>query len=420
MSTKILFRKYINFINRQKVEVYKGGITIFLQKFSKLCFAVIMLPLFIIIRLLKPFVCIRFGPLFSSQIGHFAANTEVYLRERDNGLHDRTFDIFHYLLPICNQQLKTMWERTRKLHIFQPSRLAYLGFSVLPGGRQHIIDIFGDKQRDTKGITASTPPYLFFTHAEENYGKAALYKMGIPTDAQFVCFHARDSAYSNSKKMDYSYHNYRDFNIYNMLPAAKELARRGYYVIRMGKIVATKLHSENPMIIDYATNGSRNDFMDIYILAKCSFFLTSDAGICTVAEHFRRPHAFVNFSVLGRAHTWNPQPFIFKKPWLIADKRFMTLQEILVSGVGEFLFTKQYVRFGVELIENTPEEITALAVEVDERLKGLWQTSEEDEKLQHRFWKIFRKHANPKLHGIYRTRIGADFLRQNLEWLGLD
>jgi len=430
MSIKTLIPKFINFTKRQIVQIREGGLTVFRRKVFKVIhdlslfvFGILILPLMIIVRIIKPFIHIRFGPLNSSRIGHFAVNTEIYLCERDNGRFSRkTLDIFYFTPLICNQQLKKMWKRTPKLHIFQPAYLAHLCISKLPGGEQHVIDILSnDKTRDS-GVIIDTSPHLFFTSQEEDYGKAILSKMGIHKDAQFVCIHARDSAYLRSidKNFDASYHDYRDFSIFNMVSAAEELTRRGYYVIRMGKVVEEDLKLDNPMIIDYATNCNSNDIMDIYLLSKCSFFLTSDAGIYAVAEIFRRPHAFVNFPVLGRAHTWNPQPFIFKKPWSTVDKRFMTLREIFESGVGEFLFTRQYVQYGVDLVENTPEEIKALAIEVDERLKGVWPINDEDEKLQNNFWKIFKQYAPPKLHGIYRTRIGTEFLRQNREWLGLD
>mgnify|MGYP000362553200 CR=1 FL=1 len=65
----------------------------------------------------------------------------------------------------------------------------------------------------------------------------------------------------------------------------------------------------------------------------------------------------------------------------------------------------------LELIENTPEEIRTVSIEMDERLKGTWETKEEDEELQERFWLLFGqdKIKSPEL------RIGTDFLRQNKE-----
>lgn len=61
----------------------------------------------------------------------------------------------------------------------------------------------------------------------------------------------------------------------------------------MGVIVKEALNTTNPMIIDYATKSS-TDFLDIYLGAKCRFFLGSTGGINAVPRIFQRPVAYVN------------------------------------------------------------------------------------------------------------------------------
>ena len=80
-----------------------------------------------------------------------------------------------------------------------------------------------------------------------------------------------------------------------------------------------------------------------------------------------------------------------------------------------------YDQRGIDIIDNTPEEITALAVEMDERLNGKWSTTEEDEELQRRFWSIYKVGLQSRYgrdhHRVLRARVGAEFLRQNQAWL---
>ena len=82
--------------------------------------------------------------------------------------------------------------------------------------------------------------------------------------------------------------------------------------------------------------------------------------------------------------------------------------------IGRFLKTEQYEKAGIELIDNTPEEITSVALEMDGRLKGTWQSIEEDEKLQRRFWALFKP---DDLNSVFRARVGTEFLRQNRQLL---
>ena len=64
-------------------------------------------------------------------------------------------------------------------------------------------------------------------------------------------------------------------------------------------------------------------------------------------------------------------------------------------------------------------EIAALALEVDDRINGMWEPTEEDEYLQRRFWSRFESlfEISRLQHGVLLTRIGSEFLRQNRELL---
>jgi putative glycosyltransferase (TIGR04372 family) len=270
--------------------------------------------------------------------------------------------------------------------------------------------------RDTEGYLAKYPPHLSFTSEEESRGQAELRKMGVPPGSPFVCFLARDSSYLSAMhpKRDWSYHDYRDGDIENYLAAANEMAGRGYHALRVGAVVGKSLADLSPGVLDYASNH-RTDFMDIYLSASCRFFLTSGAGIDTVARIFRRPIAYVDAIPLEFIATWGPDDLIIpRRLWKRDEERFMTFREILDSGIGRYMEQEQYDRHGLEPVHNTPEEIQALAMEMDERLNGAWRTTDEDEELQKRFWSLFKP---SELNGVFLSRIGTEFLRQNRDLL---
>jgi hypothetical protein len=82
--------------------------------------------------------------------------------------------------------------------------------------------------------------------------------------------------------------------------------------------------------------------------------------------------------------------------------------------VGHYFHSEPYTQAGIKLIANTPEEILGLAREMNERLDGAFEYTEEDEELQNRYHSLFQPH-----HRCYGTpaRIGTEFLRQNRELL---
>ena len=179
----------------------------------------------------------------------------------------------------------------------------------------------------------------------------------------------------------------------------------------------------HPRIIDYATNGMRSDFMDIYLGAKCEFCITTGMGLDAIPYIFRRPMVYVNMVPFGLLCTYRKEFISLTKMHVSKEEgRRLTISEIFNRGVGFCLNTSGYESEGIRLIENAPEEIRDVVIEMIERLNDTWEAHADDEALQRRFRKLFPKDAvdtrnGRPLHGEIRSRFGASFLRNNREWL---
>ena len=382
-----------------------------------------LITLFMIV-IARIFIRIRVGYLRCDRIGHFAANTELYLCERDTNKNNaKTLDLFYFPRKVCNQQLANMWER--KLHVLpwfwlRPLCLIFRSFDCFASYR---VNEGRGADRDIDNLLDRFPPHLEFTPEEEARGKVGLRAMGIPAEASFVCLIVRDSAYlTHIYKSEWSHHNYRDNDVQNYVLAAATLADRGYFVIRMGVKVHEAMKTTHPKVIDYATNGMRSDFMDIYLGAKCEFCISTSTGYDFIPIIFRRPVVYVSMMPLGYLVTFRKQFLgIAKRHYSVQSNRELTLREIFTDGVGFCQDSQGYQTKGTTLIENTPEEIRDVVIEMAERLDGTWQPHEDDEDLQRRFWEIFPCDAvdanGVPIHGEIRSRYGAQFLRKNRWWL---
>ncbi|MFC1692046.1 TIGR04372 family glycosyltransferase [Candidatus Latescibacterota bacterium] len=380
---------------------------------------IVLFPLYVFIRIIRPVKLIRFGTLNSERMGHFAANTELYLCERDHGMHPHNvMDIFFYSDYVCNKKLLTMWKR-----VLPVNQIAYYLSRInnlFPGGKKHRITVTNN-DRDIYGLLEKSKIHLSFTPEEKNEALAGLRKMDIGENIPFVCLVARDPLYMEKHfpRREWSYHDYRDCSIQNYILSANELTARGYFVVRMGVQVKELMNTENPKVIEYTHEGYRTELLDMYLGAHCHFFISNGTGIDAVPTVFRRPVLYVNFVPVEYLITWNSKSItIFKKHWLKSERRFMSFREIIASGAGRYLGqdygTNAYEKHGIELIENTPEEIRDAVVEMDERLKGTWEASEEDEELQKLFWSLIKP---SELNGVFFSRIGANFLHQNRDLL---
>lgn len=400
----------VSFLRSQIHQLFLGGPKVWARKIRIMTgLALAVVPL-ILVRLLRPIVLIRFGRLFSERMGGFLPDLEYYLCGRELGIQDqKAVDLFCYGEWICNIQVKKMCDRLLRTGDFvRPMELLN---RILPGGDRHIVTI-AHQDRDIEGLLRRTSLHLSFTGEEERQGKVALQAMGVPDDMPFVCFHARDSAYLNAllPTADWTYHNYRDVHSKNFIPAAEELVRRGYFVLRMGAVCKEAISPSCDRIIDYATLW-RTDFLDVYLGAKCHFFISSCSGIDAVPMVFRRPILYTNLIPFEYISSWGHRDLtIPKKLWLTREGRFLRFPEILESGIGRLGRTQDYRERGIDVVENTPEEIASATLEMDERLKGTWTPAEEDEELQKRFWSLFKP---SRFHGRLLSRVGAVFLRQN-------
>lgn len=342
------------------------------------------------------------------RIGHLAVDTELFLRSNlKNKEKQLNFLVGWNKKGVPNNQLANMIKRKIKVieNRFLNNLISFLYRNM------KVLRKCAPYHGDDYEVWDKYPPQLSFTIEEEEKGKELLREMNVEPEAKFICFHSRDNAYLEKiyGQYDWSYHNYRDCSINNYLMAAEFLASKGMYAIRMGEIVKDKLFVNNSKIIDYASNY-RSDFGDIYLTAKCKFFLGACDGLFLVSTIFNVPVAIANWVPIGYPPLSARDIFIPKKLWLTKNKRFLTFREIIKMGAHKWLETQLYLDKWIEVIENTPEEILGLAKEMDSRIDGRWVETEEDIELQTKYRQLF----TPGIRGYgIKSRIGSKFLKDN-------
>ncbi|HEX9062964.1 MAG TPA: TIGR04372 family glycosyltransferase, partial [Clostridia bacterium] len=209
---------------------------------------------------------------------------------------------------------------------------------------------------------------------------------------------------------------HRNSDVESFMDAAEYLSNRGYYCIRMGHLIEKPLTRSSKRIIDYATNF-RTDFGDIYLSAKCRFFIGDPTGIIFVPSMFNKPVISVNLIPFGgTVPFYSKDLYIPKKFWYRQEERYLTYTELLESRMlewGQYEFN--YRELGVDIINNTPEEILDVAREMDLRLSGKLMDTDEDIAIMERYNSLFVPEDTP--YGA-PSRIGLDFLNKNRHLFG--
>jgi len=381
-------------------------------------------PIVLIVRSIRPITLVRFGQINTVVIGINIFDPEYYLSESE--LENRkTLDFFYFLTPIMpNEQVELMVHRHFYIHPF----VKYLDHlnCLIPGGEKNTVRMVSRRttSRDIKGVLYRTKPHLHFTKEENKRGRDFLEEIGLKKIDRFVCVIVRDSAYKDQVqswlKRDWSYHNYRDSDLNAYHDAILTLAKKGYWVIRMGKVVHKPLKIHHPRVLDYANSPHCSDFLDIWLMAHCYFCVTTGTGIDEVCAAFRRPLVEVNYLPVGWSRcNQTLMVELFKKLRWKSNGKFLSLNDLIKTGAIEFMQTKLYNDLGVEIIDNTSDEITDAVIEMEGRLNGTWVETDEDIELQTIFWKKFKTSPNFADHFGWKhpeSRISSSFLRKNHEW----
>ena len=374
---------------------------------------ILLFPVTLVVYLLSPVLRIRFGRIDADRLGFLAFQPDVYFFNRRSEKKSGV-DFFYYEGLMSNLQLKRMWDRVLLTSV--AAKYIARGIACLPGARKFAIDMAISPNYDYATYFKETSPPVFFTRQETKFGIEELCRLGIPAEGFFFCFTNRAADQFKSLPLETIERNsYRDFSIDDLMLAVKALVNLGSCAVRLGT-ADSPLSWKEDNVLDYASS-SRSDFLDLFLISRCRFFLGPNAGPYVVSTLFRRPVAFINVTPLMGANGYFSQMDIFipKKYKSVREGRIMTLTEVIRSGAHLLLTSDCFRKLGIEVISNTPEEIRDLALEMNARLSGTWKILAEEEQLQAKFKSIVRQSAGES--GLKIPRIGASFLLSNPQFL---
>lgn len=236
-------------------------------------------------------------------------------------------------------------------------------------------------------------PLFQLSIADQEFGWGELEKVGIPRDAWFVSLHVRDAGYKAGSHLAHDEcDSYRNADIESYKCAVQEVISRGGYVIRVGD---PKMKPSFTMkgYFDYALSEIRSNRMDIFLFSQCRCFVGVSSGPVLTPVLFGVPVVMTNFVPMsGRPHAGNSL-YIPKLLWLREERRYATFHEVLSSDLGRMFTSHGYDENKIDLIENSPEEIRDVVVEMLERLDGDVVYAEEDERCQRSISELYQKYS---------------------------
>ena len=200
-----------------------------------------------------------------------------------------------------------------------------------------------------KWAEAGLPP-LIHTNAEmDSVGESFLRKHGIAAGDWYVCLHARGPGYNGPSRRDCEFSDYQQL--------IERMIGWGAKVIRMGDSRMSPAPAVEGLI-DYAVTPEKDPRIDIYLISHCRFFVGCTSGPAALTALFAVPCICVNWAPMG-SRPPHPEDYFLPKLYRCLDsQRILSIQEVTGRGLDHVELPEAVHRQKLNIVDNTPEQIT--------------------------------------------------------------
>lgn len=377
---------------------------------------IILIPAIILILLFSRVYKIRFGIIRSRPFGNCILGISL-IKLFKTLEQKKSLDLFFHDKEFINKQLLNFTKKSLFVSYFFKYFYHLAIFfnikSLLFPSIEKLTNEFSF-YKDKKRRFANFFPYFNFNSDENEKGFEFIKKYGLKRDSKFICIILRDSKYKQSLKdgVNYDYHSFRNVDIENYREAILKLIENGYWVFRMGSVAEKKLEIDSIKFIDYPFLSSKNDFLDIWLMANCHFCITSGTGLDFASICFGKPIIYTNLiEYKAPFFFFGNDLAIFKKIKSEKTNKILNISQIKKKNLFNIMSNDTLIENNLTTLENNSEEITQVVLEMHTRLEKISKKHSWDN--QREFWNKFLEKDNLN----FKTRIGKHYFERNFHWL---
>ena len=258
------------------------------------CKILFLSPIILFFFILRIFFNVKIGKIQSSDFGHLLIPIELFLCEKHENFNKGQYVIWFHEKEVTNKFILNKWKKKLIIlprFILEPLYVFFQTINLRSNFIYSVVEkdssgndiIKPGRKIDIYGLLKKYPPFLKLTVKEEALSMNKLNEIGISEKDKIVCFSARSRIYKNE-----NFEASRNSNINKQLNGMKILANKGYKCLRLSKKEKNKLNFTNQNIIDFAFSNIRDDMLDLYLVSKCNFFVSSSSGIAEMATLMRK------------------------------------------------------------------------------------------------------------------------------------
>lgn len=219
-------------------------------------------------------------------------------------------------------------------------------------------------------------PLLKLSDEHLTLGRETLRRLGVPDGVWYVCLHVRELGYW--WKWNRHHPSIREAVIDTYDAVIRDITARGGWVIRLGDSSMSKLP---PMaqVVDYAHSAHKSQAMDVFLCGSGRFFIGVNSGLSLVPPTFGVPCVLSNFTPISVPFPYGtdlmvPKLFRWKEGSPMSGE-LLSFEEMFKLGPADAQFTK-LIPEGVEVVDNSPEELLEGVREMFDQLEGKMTAAE--------------------------------------------
>lgn len=388
---------------------------------------------FILLKCLRPLLNVQFGVYRNFRIGSMVGDLDYLICKTIQSEEPKQRTLQFFIEEIessksANKFVTELWRRRGvrilKFRFVYMEVLRELARKVKKETslNQHLIGSFFSSKvilddRDIEGYTLKVPPLIQLNSKEIKFGSDWLASLGLNSEAKIVLVLGRDSLYGTIRGDVPHRHMIRNADINSFSQAAVALVDKGFYVFRMGSAAQNRFNvADEIKIFDYAANGMRSEFLDVFLAQRCEMIVSVSSGYDALPIAFRKPVAFVNYPTIGTA------PFYLRNSLILTKKicdqstgEELSLAEIHNRNIFFYQDQDSIEKAECELLDNSENEITNATIEAVDHLIFKKTFSPYQNELQARFKSEYTKFCyldQHKWHGEIRGNYSISALAE--------
>jgi putative glycosyltransferase (TIGR04372 family) len=342
-------------------------------------------PLAILQRISFPLLKLRICIFPTNYLGHFVFEADRYISLNLGTGYKTCFTTQpnvanSYFLKILKQRLKFF-----SRFIIVPT---YLAQHTLPRFSQYILKIGSVSKLPDEVLVSRSNPWFSIDHLDDYPIKT---KVHLDSKVKpILTFFLRDNDFrsevNNSASLSSS--SYRCVTATNYIPLARSLSSQ-FSIVKMGR--GTNYHQDHDCEFwyNYSASEDQSDFNDFLLAGNSDVCVTTDSGSITMPLLFRKKIIQTNLSLFGLINGPSSTLVTLKDHRDIASGKLLSLKELVELGVQSISDQKSFDLLGVDLIENSREDLSQLAQEIEDFYNETWRPSKLNQQISSLIQKDF-------------------------------